>query len=315
MHMIRNDIAKAVEILKQGGLVAIPTETVYGLGADARNPDALRKIFLAKQRPMDHPVIVHLAAVAELSEWACDVSEAALTLANTYWPGPLTLILKKAAAVNKLITGGQNTIGLRVPNHPVALELLQHFGGGIAAPSANRFGRISPTTANAVREELGDVVDLILDGGQCAVGVESTIVDVSGNTPVILRPGMISAAEIEKTLHQSIGTKTKNAPRVSGSLESHYAPNTKTRLLTAAEIDLLLSTDKPFAIVSLRDISVHGSNIFIRKMPNTAAEYAHDLYSVLRDLDKKQFNQIIIETVPEFSEWDAIRDRLQRATS
>ncbi len=315
--MIRNDIAKAVEILRQGGLVAIPTETVYGLAADARNPAALRKIFIAKQRPIDHPLIVHLAAVAELSNWARDVSETAFALAHAFWPGPLTLILKKAQDVNELVTGGQDTIGLRVPNHPVALELLRNFGSGVAAPSANRFGRISPTTADAVREELGNEVDLVLEGGQCRVGVESTIVDVSGDSPVILRPGMISEAAIAAVLQKPIGSKAKNAPRVSGSLESHYAPSTKTTLLRAEQIDDLLATEieKPLAVVSLRDISVEIPGVFIKKMPQNAADYAHDLYFVLRELDKKQFKQIIVEMVPEFSEWDAIRDRLQRATS
>jgi L-threonylcarbamoyladenylate synthase len=317
MRMIRNDIAKAVEILQQGGLVAIPTETVYGLAADARNPDALRKIFIAKQRPIDHPLIVHLADISELPKWARDVSDSALALAHVFWPGPLTLILKKAPDVNELVTGGQDTIGLRIPNHPVALDLLKNFGSGVAAPSANRFGRISPTTANAVREELGAAVDLVLEGGQCQVGVESTIVDVSGDSPVILRPGMINSVEIAAVLQKPIGSKANNAPRVSGSLESHYAPSTKTVLLRAEQVDALLAKDveKPLAIVSLRDIAVEIPGIFTTKMPQNAADYAHDLYYVLRELDKKQFKQIIIETIPEFSEWDAIRDRLQRATS
>ncbi|MEO8963719.1 MAG: L-threonylcarbamoyladenylate synthase, partial [Gammaproteobacteria bacterium] len=228
--MNRNFVINAVEVLRAGGLVAMPTETVYGLGADARNVSALRKIFLAKQRPMNHPLIVHLAEISQLEEWADDISETGLLLAKAYWPGPLTLIFKKAPGVNDLVTGGQETIGLRIPHHPVAQALLQAFGGGIAAPSANRFGRISPTTAKAVYEELGDSVDLILEGGQCSVGVESTIVDVSGKHPTILRPGMITAANIEEVLHSRVIDKPQSAPRVSGSMESHYAPATKIRL-------------------------------------------------------------------------------------
>src|SRR5579872_3332900 len=252
--MQKNDIAQAIKILTAGGLVAIPTETVYGLGADARNPKAVQKIFLAKQRPMDHPVIVHLADMSQMSEWAVEISQDALLLAKTFWPGPLTLILKKAPDVHDLVTGGQDTVGLRIPNHPVALAVLKEYGSGIAMPSANRFGRISPTTAQAVREELGNAVDLILEGGQCEVGVESTIVDVSDQHPVILRPGMITAQQIENVLHQHLIRQKKNAPRVSGSLESHYAPVTKTRLISTASLKLFLKNKhENVAIVAWSD--------------------------------------------------------------
>jgi len=232
---LKEEMTKAVDILRAGGLVAIPTETVYGLGADARNPSAVQKIFQAKQRPSDHPLIVHIGEIAQLHEWAVDISPEAWLLAKTFWPGPLTLILKKAPEVSELVTGQQTTIGLRMPNHPVALTVLKEFGGGIAAPSANRFGRISPTTAEAVQEELGDAVDLILEGGQCAVGVESTIVDVSGEQIAILRPGMITAEQIVAVLKQPVLTTPKNAPRVSGSMESHYAPLTPTKLMSIDE--------------------------------------------------------------------------------
>lgn len=198
------DIEKAATILHAGGLVAIPTETVYGLGADARNPEALRKIFTTKQRPIDHPLIVHIADMTQLSDWAVAISDSALLLAKAFWPGPLTLILKKAPGVLDLVTGNQETIGIRIPNHPVAIALLKTFGRGVAAPSANRFGRISPTTADAVREELGNAVDLILDGGPCAVGVESTIVDVTGEAPVVLRPGMITQQQIAAVLKRAV---------------------------------------------------------------------------------------------------------------
>ena len=306
-----DNITKAVEILRAGGLVAIPTETVYGLGADASNPEALRKIFLAKQRPMDHPLIVHLAEIAQLSQWVKEIPESALKLARAFWPGPMTMIFKKAPGVLDLVTGGQDTVGIRIPNHPIAQILLKAFNGGIAAPSANRFGRISPTTAEAVREELGDAVDLVLDGGQCEVGVESTIIDVSGEQPTILRPGMITAAQITAVLHQSVAAKKKDAPRVSGSHESHYAPVTKTRLISSTEIAQLTEQDMPFVVVGFAENSIGKSVV----MPRDAKLYAHDLYQVLRDLDKRKFRQIIIESVPEGGEWDAVRDRLQRAAS
>jgi L-threonylcarbamoyladenylate synthase len=309
------DLSKAVEILRRGGLVAMPTETVYGLAADARQEDALRKIFLAKERPMDHPLIVHLSDVSQLSEWAVNISESAKKLAQHFWPGPLTLILKKAPHVSDIVTGGQDTIGLRIPNHPVARALLKEMGGGLAAPSANRFGRISPTTAEAVREELDDRVDLILDGGACDVGVESTIVDVSGDEVVVLRPGMISVADIEAVLKKTVAQPKKNSPRVSGSLESHYAPRTPTRLMSAENISSFLQQahDFPVALMT-RQKTQSGKNVFCVVMPEHAKEYAHELYQTLRELDKKNFQQIIVESVPSTYEWDAIRDRLERAS-
>lgn len=311
--MQKRDIEKAVNILRSGGLVAIPTETVYGLGADARNISAVQKIFIAKQRPSDHPLIVHLADISQLAEWAIDVSSEAMLLAKAFWPGPLTLILKKAAHAHDLVTGGQQTIGLRIPDHPVALAVLKEYGGGIAAPSANRFGRISPTTAAAVRDELGDAVDLILEGGQCNVGVESTIVDVSGEKPAILRPGVITAKHIETVLGYPVLTHKENAPRVSGSLESHYAPQTKTRLMSTAELNAFLKNkESKVAIVIWSDLDVHDNLSVV--MSTDPYHYAHDLYQVMRDLDKQGLNQIIFEKVPETVEWDAVRDRLQRAS-
>jgi L-threonylcarbamoyladenylate synthase len=310
---IKNLINEAVLILRAGGLVAMPTETVYGLAADARNPEALKKIFLAKQRPMDHPLIVHLAGIEQINEWASEIPPEAWTLAKAFWPGPLTLILKKAPCVSDVVTGGQDTIGLRIPNHSVARELLNAFGGGLAAPSANRFGRISPTTAQAVREELGEAVDLILEGGACEVGVESTIVDITGSQPVILRPGMISARQIEKVLHKPVMSFKKDAPRVSGSLELHYAPQTKTVLAETAEI-FNLSTDENIALVALHDFVVN-ENVYLIKMSSDPKQYAHDLYQTLRHLDKKGFAKIMIEKVPGEVAWAAIQDRLKRATS
>ncbi len=309
-----DQLDNAVAILKQGGLVAIPTETVYGLGADATNPAALQKIFSAKKRPEHHPLIVHLGDIAWLSHWARDISEDALKLAEAFWPGPLTLILKKAPHVSDIITGGQDTIGLRIPEHLIALELLKKFGNGIAAPSANRFGRISPTTANAVYEELGDAVDLILDGGPCKVGVESTIVDVSGDEPVILRPGMISSDQIENVLQKKLSTPKKNAPRVSGSLDSHYAPETKVILMEQAEIFSFAEGKNSVAVLT-RTPEMFNDNYCVTSMPEKAEQYAQNLYQALRELDKKKFSCILVENVPDQSEWQAIRDRLKRASN
>lgn len=306
-------IQKAAMILRQGGLVAFPTETVYGLGADASNPEALRKIFIAKQRPMDHPLIVHVGKLAQLENWVSSISETAYLLAHTFWPGPLTLIFNKHSQVNDLITGGQTTIGIRIPNHPIALSLLQEFGGGIAAPSANRFGRISPTSSEAVWEELNGAIDFILEGGVCDVGVESTILDVSGEQCVLLRPGMITKDQIENLIQKPILLKQKEIPRVSGSFESHYAPQTPTILVKELDHYLNQEHDFPIGIVSFQDVA---SEEFIAvKMSHDPKQYAHELYRVLRELDKQNLKKIIIETVPENAAWDAIRDRIAKASS
>jgi len=315
-------IKEAVQILRQGGLVAFPTETVYGLGADASNPTALLKIFKAKGRPVDHPLIVHVADLSQLSVWVRDVSEDAKKLMQAFWPGPLTLVFKKAPQVNDLITGGQDTIGLRIPHHPFALELLKAYGGGLAAPSANRFGRISPTTAAAVIEELGDNIEGVIDGGPCEVGLESTIVDVSGEHPVLLRPGMITVKQLERVLGKSILSSKKDSPRVSGSLASHYSPMTPTRLISADKLSEFLKTSdkKPIALLGSNLCYMPGQteltcsvDLTPIPMPNDAIQYAHDLYQTLRDVDKQGFKEIVIVSVPEGIEWDAIRDRLQRA--
>jgi L-threonylcarbamoyladenylate synthase len=316
--MADQQIAKAAAILHAGGLVAFPTETVYGLGADASNTAALEKIFAAKQRPADHPLIVHLADVSDVDQWAAFISEEAQLLAEAFWPGPLTMIFQKLPHIADLVTGGQDTIALRIPHHPVALSLLQAFGGGVAAPSANRYGRISPTTAQAVTEELGESVDLVLQGGQCQVGVESTIVDVSGDEVVVLRPGMITTQQIEKVLQTKISTQTKNSPRVSGSGVSHYAPQTPAELMRSGSLISMLksltSEELPVTVLTRQEIHLQQEGIDIVTMPTAAFAYAHDLYATLRMCDKKNYRRIIIESVPETAEWDAIRDRLQRAT-
>ena len=217
--------------------MAFPTETVYGLGADASNPAAMKKIFAAKGRPADHPVIVHIADMSDLKHWAAEVPRAAWLLAEKFWPGPLTMVLKRAPQVSDLITGGQDTVGLRVPAHPVAQHLLKAFGGGIAAPSANKFGRLSPTTAEHVREELGEAVDMVLDGGPCEVGIESTIVDLTRETPAILRPGRMSAQQIADALLAQLGEPAGDRPRVPGSLASHYAPRAPLKIVHPDEIE------------------------------------------------------------------------------
>jgi L-threonylcarbamoyladenylate synthase len=312
------EIDNAVRILRGGGLVALPTETVYGLAADARNPLALKKIFQVKERPIDHPLIVHIATIKQLAEWASAIPADAYALAEVFWPGPLTLILKKAPSVSDWVTGKQMTIGVRIPQHPVALALLSAFGDGLAAPSANRFGCISPTTSAAVRDELGTDVDLILDGGQCAVGVESTIIDVSGVQPVILRPGMITAAQIEAVLKKTLVTEKSSMVRVSGSHESHYAPRTPTRLIQTENIARFVAelkhADLPVAILHYQQTPILHAGVDWVSMPANAKDYAHDLYQKLRLIDHQNASQIVIEIVPAEREWDAIRDRLSRAS-
>ena len=227
-------VEEAAAILRGGGLVAFPTETVYGLGADAANPEAVARIFAAKGRPANHPVIVHLGSVEQLTDWATDIPPAAYRLAQHFWPGPLTLILKRHARVSDAVTGGQDTVGLRVPGHPIALALLAAFSGGIAAPSANRFGWLSPTTAAHVRTGLGASVDYVLDGGPCRVGIESTIIDLSGDYPRLLRPGTITAAGIEAVLDKPLAAPAGEAPHSPGMLPSHYAPQTALTLVSPA---------------------------------------------------------------------------------
>ena len=235
------DLARAVEILRRGGLVAFPTETVYGLGADASNAEAVARLYAVKRRPADHPVIVHFAGAAAAFEWAREVPAAARVLAQRFWPGPLTLILARSDPAKDFVTGGQDNVGLRVPSHPVARRLLAAFGAGIAAPSANRFGGVSPTTAAHVRADLGADVELVLEGGEAEVGIESTIVDCSGAAPVLLRPGHLSKEALESALGMPVLEKQDGAPRHAGGLERHYAPRTPAKLVAAHELDRELS--------------------------------------------------------------------------
>lgn len=314
------DITKASDLLRRGGLVAFPTETVYGLGGDATNEAALRKIFMAKERPFDHPLIVHLADINQLSDWARDVSSDALKLAKACWPGPLTMVLKKQPGVLDVVTGGQDTIGIRIPRHAAAQALLREFGGGIAAPSANRFTRISPTTALAVKEELGNRIDFILDGGHCEVGLESTIIDMSRDEPVILRPGMITPAFLANVLGKPIAVASNEPVRSPGMHHLHYAPRTKTQLVAidaiADVLHQLTPEDLPTVfVVRSDDAMLHTQHVHWVKMPQDPIQYAHDLYRTLRSLDGEHFKSIIIEEVPNTPEWDAIRDRLAKASA
>ena len=318
------DIEHAAALLRQGELVAFPTETVYGLGADAANPAAVAKIFAAKGRPADHPLIVHLPDVAHLDRWARDIPPEAHALAEAFWPGPLTLILKRHSDVPDAVTGGQDTVGLRIPNHPVALELLRVFDGGIAAPSANRFGRISPTTAQHVREDLGDGVSMILDGGPCTVGIESTIIDLTGKRARVLRPGMLSGVAIGRVLGRNPldpdypMAPAPPAPRVSGSMEAHYAPRTPLVLMPDDSLPIELRT----AIVKKQRVAVLATHPAPFEMPGVSwhvapadpAGFAHEIYARLRELDALGVDRIIVQK-PAGQPWQAVLDRLKRAAA
>lgn len=311
-------IEYAANLLEQGRLVAFPTETVYGLGADASNPDAVRRIFAAKGRPADHPLIVHIADAASINDWAKNVPDTAQELAACFWPGPLAIILKKKPHVPLAVTGGQHSIALRMPNHPVALKLLQAFGGGIAAPSANRFCRISPTQASHVAEELGDAVDLILDGGSCQVGVESTIVDLSGDQPLLLRPGQITQLEIETILRTKLFSSQQTSNRAPGMMAVHYAPVTVALLCPTDRlqemIEQLTAQGKKLGILAYLQHIPESRHTHVIVMPEQADEYAQTLYASLRELDSLKLDIILVEQPPDTERWLAINNRLNKAT-
>jgi len=311
--MAEGEVERAAAILRRGGLVGFPTETVYGLGADAASAAAVARLYAAKRRPADHPVIVHFASADAAFAWARDVPEGARRLAGKFWPGPLTLILGRSSKVGDFVTGGQDTIGLRVPSHPVAQALLKAFGGGVAAPSANRFGQVSPTTAAHVRQDLGADVDLVLDGGPSEVGIESTIVDLSGGDAVLLRPGRITRPELEAALGALIREKRADSPRHSGGLERHYAPRTPARLVPTHELDREIARlgDKVAVLAFSRpDERVE----YWLRMPREPLGYAQRLYAALRELDEAGCERILVEAPPEAPEWAGVRDRLVRAT-
>lgn len=316
------NIDRAAHLLRGGQLVSFPTETVYGLGADACDAAAVRRVFAAKARPSNHPVIVHMSDASGLARWSRAVPAGARALAQVFWPGPLTLILPRAQGVGDFVTGGQDSVGLRVPGHPVAKALLSAFaalgGEGIAAPSANRFGRVSATTAQHVADDFGDEVALILDGGSCRHGIESTIVDFTGDAAVLLRPGAISVARLFAVLGYAPLAASASSPRASGSLATHYAPRTPARLMPSAELAAALGQlAHPGAHIAVLAHSVTQPPFFEGAWfdaPAHDSAYAQQLYANLRALDALAADEIWIEAPPDGPEWHAVRDRLRRAT-
>jgi L-threonylcarbamoyladenylate synthase len=309
---MRSDIARAAKILCGGGLVAFPTETVYGLGADAANEKAIKRLYAVKRRPADHPVIVHFADGEKAFAWAREVPAAARKLAARFWPGPLTLILKRSTLAKDFITGGQDSVGVRVPSHPVAQALLKEFSGGIAAPSANRFGLVSPTTAAHVREDLGSDVDFVLEGGASEVGIESTILDLSGPSPMLLRPGHVSREQLREVLGVEILEKAVASPRHPGGMERHYSPRTPAQLVFSYELDKSIAQAKGQVAVLAFSRPDERVDYWLR-MPREPKAYAQRLYAALRELDTADCERILIEAPPESPEWSAVRDRLKRA--
>jgi len=311
-------IEEAVTLLNAGELVAFPTETVYGLGADAKNPAAIARIFAAKGRPVSHPLIVHVSGLAAAQEWIALLPDAARRLADAFWPGPLTLVLPKAAAVTAAVTGGQATVALRAPAHPVARALLAAFGSGIAAPSANRYGRISPTCAADVREELGDRVALVLDGGPCEVGLESTIVACLDGRVTLLRPGAVSRSQLRDVVGK-IADADAASPRAPGRDRSHYAPSTALAIIEPArlrdEVERALASGERLAVLARSEAPVASDRLVWRQLPNRPAEYGRALYAALRELDRTDASRIIVESVPADESWAAIADRLGRAAA
>ncbi len=316
------EITRGAELLREGRLVAFPTETVYGLGADASSPAALRRLYDVKRRPADHPVIVHVASADALSDWSAAVPDGARVLAAAHWPGPLTLVVRRAATVLDEVTGGRDTVAVRVPDQPVALALLRAFGGGVAAPSANRFGRVSPTTAAAVRADLGDDVDLVLDGGPCRVGVESTIVDWSGDEPVIRREGGVARDEIEALLGAPVAVRTgeTGGAAAPGTLASHYAPRAR----------VILAVDDADAVRQAGDAVAHSARagvlgvhlgadlpagVVVLASPATTDEYARVLYGALRAADDAGLDVVVAVPPDARGLGAAVADRLRRAAA
>jgi L-threonylcarbamoyladenylate synthase len=311
------EIDSAVQALRDGELVAFPTETVYGLGANAQNPAAVRRIYEVKGRPRNHPVIVHLDSPRYLHRWVREVPAAATRLAERFWPGPLTMVMPRGPNVHDAVTGGQDTVAIRVPSHPMAQQLLTAFGGGIAAPSANRYGRLSPTRAEHVREELGEQVKVILDGGECQIGLESTIVAFQGSSVRLLRPGAITAAQIRQAVGEVLIGADIHSPRVPGATASHYAPTTPMTIVPAGEIDAQAEAQsaggRRVAVLAQRlPLKGHKYATWINA-GRRPEQYGHDLYTNLRTLDKAGCQRILVQDVPEGEAWSAIRDRLVRA--
>jgi len=320
-------IAEAARRIQAGELVGFPTETVYGLGADASSDAAVAGIFSAKGRPADHPLIVHVAGAAQVADYAASVPPFAACLMDAFWPGPLTVILPRKPGVAAAAAGGQDSIGLRCPAHPVALAFLKACKTGVAGPSANRFGRVSPTTAQHVQQEFGDGL-LVLDGGPCDVGIESSIVDCTRGRPVLLRPGVLTRAQLQAACGETVIDKSDSmqedadlgdAPRASGTLEAHYAPDAKVRLMDAGSIqtalDLLGADAAHIAIYARSIVRIKSERVLYRRMPDDALATAQQLFAVLRDFDAKGVKLIWVENPPLAAEWDGVRDRLGRAAA
>ena len=309
----------AVAALRNGEPVAFPTETVYGLGANARDPAALRRVFELKGRPADHPLILHIDNARFLSRWVAEVPPAALTLAASFWPGPLTLVLRRGPDASDVLTGGQDTVAVRVPSHPMAQQLLTAFGGGIAAPSANRYGHVSPTRAEHVREEFGDALRVVLDGGECTFGLESTILSLVGERPRLLRPGHITLEQLEAVIGPVEVGADAGSPRVPGSMPRHYAPQTPVERLPSnalePAVDALLRDSRRVAVLAQRPPRKAQTGVTWINAGRRSDVYAHDLYSNLRSLDKAGAALILVEDVPDRPEWVAVRDRLARSAT
>ncbi len=319
-------IEQSIEILRKGGLVAIPTETVYGLAADADNEKAVMAIYAAKGRPADHPLIVHVSSADALNFWCQDIPPEAWLLVKRYWPGPLTIVLKKNDRCGLWVTGGQDSVALRCPSHPITHELLKRFAGpthkGLTAPSANTFGRISPSCAQHVADDLGlkpeGKLDMILDGGLCEFGLESTIINLSNGHPSLLRHGVITRAMLEETLGFEVPDAGKDAPRASGRLKSHYAPKTRLELLNAADLPARFTefAGAPVAVMATKQVLQQLEGVaFAIRAPETVQEYGRELYENLHQLDAHSAVRILVERPPQSEDWAAVNDRLGRAAA
>lgn len=311
------NVARAVSVLRRGGLVGLPTETVYGLAADAANPVAVARIFAAKGRPADHPLIVHLHRASQLARWARHVPLAAWELAEAFWPGPLTMILPRTGSVLDAVTGGLDSVALRVPAHPLARQVLEHFGGGLAAPSANRHKKISPTTAQDVRDELGDAVDLLLDGGPCAVGIESTIVELSADRLRVLRPGAITTQDLQRVSRLAVDVRVDAALRCPGRMDSHYAPRARVLLASIEQVPQQLAACRAsgasVGVLAAQRSPMWPTDIAWLDLGSSSGEQAHQLYQRLREADRLGLDVLIAVPPTGAGLAQALRDRLSRA--
>lgn len=313
-RLSKSDLNEAVALLKAGYTVALPTETVYGLAANAHDTRAIQRVFAAKGRPKKHPLIVHIGSIAQIHQYAQQVSGQAIRLAEHFWPGPLTMILHKQDYVTDHITGGLQTIALRIPNHPIMLEVIHQLGNGIVAPSANAYTKTSPTQAEHVLKTLDGKIAAIVDGGSTSVGIESTIIDMTKEVPTLLRPGAISADMISDVLKTSIQSPAQHNEKVSGNMKNHYQPEKPLHLKTAHEIELLAIQQNNMAVIHHSDINQEQHHLYY-KMPTQKAAFAKILYSTLHEIDKTGVNKILVETLPNNNQWVDVLDRLTKASS